>query len=244
MVSGTVDGSVVDDGATDDGATLIGLQARLRSVQSSVADAARSAGRDPSEITTIVVTKFHPAGLVRKLHGLGVRDFGENRHQEARDKAAAVSDLELSWHFVGQLQSKKARQVRAYADVIHSLDRPSVVDVLHSDEEVVECFVQLNLTGDPGRGGVADADLEPLTERILATSGIRLLGVMAVAPLGVDPRRAFARVRAASERVMALAPDARFISAGMSADFADAIAEGATHLRIGTAITGNRPTAG
>jgi pyridoxal phosphate enzyme (YggS family) len=213
-------------------------------VRESIAAAARSAGRDPAEITTIVVTKFHPVELVRELHALGVRDFGENRHQEARDKAAATADLELTWHFVGQLQSKKARQVRAYAHVIHSLDRLSVVDALASDEATVDAFVQLNLTDDPGRGGVADAELESLTERILATPGIRLLGVMAVAPLEVEPRRAFARVRAASERVMTLAPAARFVSAGMSADFADAIAEGATHLRIGTAITGNRPAGG
>jgi pyridoxal phosphate enzyme (YggS family) len=213
-------------------------------VRESIAAAARSAGRGPAEITTIVVTKFHPVELVRELHALGVRDFGENRHQEARDKAAATADLDLTWHFVGQLQSKKARQVRAYAHVIHSLDRLSVVDALASDEATVDAFVQLNLTDDPGRGGVADAELESLTERILATPGIRLLGVMAVAPLEVEPRRAFARVRAASERVMTLAPAARFVSAGMSADFADAIAEGATHLRIGTAITGIRPVAG
>lgn len=220
------------------------LADHLSSVRESIAAAARSAGRDPAEITTIVVTKFHPVELVRELHALGVRDFGENRHQEARDKAAGTTDLDLTWHFVGQLQSKKARQVRAYAHVIHSLDRLSVVDALQSDEATIDAFVQLNLTDDPGRGGVADAELELLTEHILATSGIRLLGVMAVAPLGAEPRRAFARVRAASERVMALDPAARFVSAGMSADFADAIAEGATHLRIGTAITGNRPTGG
>ncbi|MEO6944988.1 MAG: YggS family pyridoxal phosphate-dependent enzyme [Lacisediminihabitans sp.] len=223
---------------------LSGLASRLQCVQDAIVDATRSAGRDPSEITTIVVTKFHSLDLIRELHALGVRDFGENRHQEARDKAAATTGLELNWHFVGQLQSKKARQVRAYAHVIHSLDRPSVIDALHSDDEVVDCFVQLNLTDDSTRGGVVDSELEVVTERILATAGIHLLGVMAVAPLEAEPRRAFASVRAASKRVIALAPEARFISAGMSADFADAIAEGATHLRIGTAITGNRPAAG
>ena len=140
----------VDDSAEPRG--LSALQSRLRLVQGSVADAARSVGRDPSEITTIVVTKFHPVGLVRELYALGVRDFGENRHQEARDKAAATVDLALNWHFVGQLQSKKARQVRAYADVVHSLDRPAVVNALHSDEKTIDCFVQLNLTDDPGRG--------------------------------------------------------------------------------------------
>ncbi|GAA1445152.1 YggS family pyridoxal phosphate-dependent enzyme [Leifsonia poae] len=220
------------------------LAERLQLVRAGIADAARTAGRSPDELTTIVVTKFHPAALVRELAELGVTDVGENRHQEAQAKAADLADLPLRWHFVGQLQSKKARQVRAYADVIHSIDRASLVDALRSDERDIDCFVQLNLTDDPARGGVADRDLEPLVDRVLETPGLRLLGVMAVAPLGEEPQRAFARVRAASERVRALSPDADRISAGMSQDYPAAIAEGATHLRIGTAITGNRPVAG
>jgi pyridoxal phosphate enzyme (YggS family) len=225
---------------------LIGpeLLERLQAVEGGVRDAARESGRDPAEITTIVVTKFHPASLVRELYAAGVRDFGENRHQEAQAKAAELTDLDLTWHFIGQLQSKKARQVRGYASVIHSLDRPSVVDALASDEAVLDCFVQLNLTDDPARGGVQDDDLERMTEQVLSTAGLRLLGVMAVAPLDVEPRQAFARVRTASERVMGLAPYASFISAGMSADYREAILEGATHLRIGSAITGNRPDHG
>ncbi len=220
------------------------LQDRLDAVRSGISDAARQAGRDPRAITTVVVTKFHPAELVRKLHTLGVRNFGENRHQEAQAKAAELRDLDLVWHFIGQLQSKKARQVRSYARVIHSLDRDSVVDALASTEPSIDCFVQLNLTDDEARGGVRDSDLERLTERVLATHGLSLLGVMAVAPVGEDPRAAFARVHAASQRVMSIAPAARFISAGMSGDYREAILEGATHLRIGSAITGNRPAAG
>lgn len=218
-----------------------GLAERLAAVREGVSDAARAAGRSPEELTTIVVTKFHPASLVRELAELGVRDVGENRHQEAQEKAAELADLPLTWHFVGQLQSKKARQARRYASVIHSVDRVSLVDALASDESTVDAFVQLNLTDDPARGGVAYRDLEPLVEHVLATPGLRLLGVMAVAPLGEEPARAFERVRAASDRVRALAPDAVSISAGMSQDYREAIAAGATHLRIGTAITGNRP---
>lgn len=218
-----------------------GLAERLAAVREGVADAARAAGRSPEELTTIVVTKFHPASLVRELAALGVRDVGENRHQEAQEKAAELADLPLTWHFVGQLQSKKARQARRYASVIHSVDRVSLVDALASEESTVDAFVQLNLTDDPARGGVADRDLEPLVEHVLATPGLRLLGVMAVAPLDEEPARAFERVRAASDRVRALAPEAVSISAGMSQDYREAIAAGATHLRIGTAITGNRP---
>ncbi|MFF1634887.1 YggS family pyridoxal phosphate-dependent enzyme [Leifsonia sp. NPDC058248] len=220
------------------------LAERLQAVRAGIADAARAAGRSPDEMTTIVVTKFHPASLVRELALLGVTDVGENRHQEAQAKAAELADLDLRWHFVGQLQSKKARQVRAYADVIHSVDRSSLVEALRSHDGDIDCFVQLNLTDDPARGGVSDRDLEPLVERILDTPGLRMLGVMAVAPIGEEPRRAFQRVREASERVRTLAPSADKISAGMSQDYAEAIAEGATHLRIGTAITGNRPPHG
>jgi pyridoxal phosphate enzyme (YggS family) len=227
------------------------LPERLAAVRADIADAARAAGREPDELTLIVVTKFHPASLVRELHGLGVRDVGENRHQEAQAKTAELADLDgLRWHFVGQLQSNKARQVRRYARIIHSVDRPGLVDALArrpADEAGpeadgdVDVFLQLNLTDDPGRGGVDPAVLEPLAEHALAAEGIRVRGVMAVAPLGEEPRRAFARVREASDRLRALAPDARDISAGMSGDFRDAILEGATHLRIGTAITGPRP---
>jgi pyridoxal phosphate enzyme (YggS family) len=220
------------------------LADRLTEVQQQIADAAAVAERRADEITTIVVTKFHPASLVRELFALGVRDFGENRHQEAQGKAAELADLDLRWHFIGQLQSKKARQVRHYASAIHSLDRDSVIDALASDESSIDCFVQLNLTDDPGRGGVNPANLEAIVERVLATSGLRLLGVMAVAPVGEEPRRAFQRVREASDRVRMLAPTADRISAGMSGDFAAAIAEGATHLRLGSAITGNRPGPG
>lgn len=221
-----------------------GLAERLASARRGIADAAHAAGRDPEELTTIVVTKFHPASLVRELATLGVTDVGENRHQEASAKAAELADLALTWHFVGQLQSKKARQVRSYAQVIHSIDRGALVDALRSDESTVDCFVQLNLTPDPARGGIADGELEHLVEHVLETPGLRLLGVMAVAPIDEDPRAAFARVRSASERVRRLAPGATAISAGMSQDYAAAIAEGATHLRIGTAITGKRPEHG
>ncbi|WP_423923992.1 YggS family pyridoxal phosphate-dependent enzyme [Frigoribacterium sp. 2-23] len=219
-----------------------GLDDRLAAVRAGVVDAARSAGRDPADITTIVVTKFHPASLVSELYAAGVRDVGENRHQEAQVKSGELADLPgLRWHFVGQLQSKKARQARRYAHAVHSLDRDSVIDALASDEGLLDGFVQVNLTDDPGRGGVSPDRLETVVERVLATPGLRLRGLMAVAPLDEEARPAFARLRTLSERVRVLAPDARDISAGMSHDYREAIAEGATHLRIGTAITGLRP---
>ena len=222
------------------------LAARLAAVDERIADAAREAGRDPAELTRIVVTKFHPVELVRDLYELGVRDVGENRHQEAAAKAAELTDLaDLRWHFVGQLQSNKAKAVRAYASAVHSVDRSSLVGPLSSETgDPLDVFLELNLTDDPGRGGVQPDAVDALAELVLAASGLRLRGVMAVAPLGSEPRAAFATVRAVSDRIRRLAPEADAISAGMSGDFAEAILEGATHLRIGTAITGNRPTAG
>jgi pyridoxal phosphate enzyme (YggS family) len=229
-----------------DGSTS--LQDRLSSVRDGIADAARAAGRSSDDLTLIVVTKYHPASLVAELAALGVTDVGENRHQEAQAKAAELADLGLTWHFVGQLQSKKARQVRRYAHVVQSLDRASVVDAFAPTSEepappLIDGFVQVNLTDDLGRGGVQPDDVDAMVERVLATGTIALRGVMAVAPLDEEPRAAFARLRAISERVRLAVPTATDISAGMSGDFAEAIAEGATHLRIGTAITGNRPAA-
>jgi pyridoxal phosphate enzyme (YggS family) len=221
------------------------LAERLEEVRAGISAAAVEAGRGVEEITTIVVTKFHEASLLRELYALGVREVGENRHQEAQAKAAELADLDLGWNFIGQLQSKKAKQVRTYVHSVHSLDRASVIEALgSSDGKTIECFVELNLTDDPGRGGVADADLERITELVLATPGLELLGVMAVAPVGEEARPAFVRVREASGRMQRLAPGARFISTGMSGDYREAILEGATHLRIGSAITGNRPTPG
>lgn len=220
------------------------LRERLQVVMGDVEDAVRLSGRATADITTVVVTKFHPASMVRELASLGVRDFGESRHQEARLKIEEVDDPELTWHFVGQVQGKKARQIASYAHVIHSVDRASLVSALESSERITDCFLQINLTDDPSRGGVAPGAIEPLAELALSTPGIRLLGVMAVAPLEEDTRRAFARVRQASESLRSVAPDAHWISAGMSGDYRDAILEGATHLRIGTAITGNRPAGG
>jgi pyridoxal phosphate enzyme (YggS family) len=220
------------------------LTERLAGVRAQVVDAAREAGRDAAEITTIVVTKFHPASLIRELAALGVRDVGENRQQDAGPKAAELHDLDLAWHFIGQLQSNKVRAVLEYADAIHSVDRESLAAAIAAAAVPVEVFLQLNLTDDAGRGGVALADLEALARRVLETPSMLLRGVMAVAPLGEEPRAAFARVREASDRLRLIAPAANALSMGMSGDFREAVLEGATHLRIGTAITGIRPGAG
>ena len=223
------------------------LAARLSTIDAQIADAARRAGRNPDELTRIVVTKFHPASLVRELHALGVREVGENRQQELSGKQVELAELDLRWHFIGQAQTNKAASIRRSADAVHSVDRERLVDALHraaEDGSQLDVLVQVNLTADPGRGGVAPDAVEALVEHILGLPSLRLRGVMAVAPLDEEPASAFARLRGIADRVVALAPEAMWISAGMTGDFAEAIAAGATHLRIGSAITGPRPDRG
>ena len=217
------------------------LVARVTEVHERIAAAARASGREASEITTIVVTKFHPAQLVRDLYALGIRHVGENRHQEAVAKHGELAELDLTWHFIGQLQSNKARAVAEYAHVIHSVDRLSLVSALATQQREVDVFLEINLTDVPGRGGVLPVELEALCEAVLQVPLLKLRGVMAVAPVDEEPSRAFDRVLEYATRVRALAPGARDLSIGMSGDFEAAIALGATHLRIGTAITGKRP---
>lgn len=216
------------------------LAHRLAEVRGRVAHAAHAAGRDPAGITTIVVTKFQPLALIERLAALGVTDFGESRHPEAREKAGALP--KATWHFIGQLQTNKARQVARYVDAIHSVDRDGLVDALAGWDGSV--FLQVDLTqAAEGRGGVHPDRAEPLAERILATGTLRLAGVMAVAPLGEDPARAFELLARVAARVRRVAPGATAISAGMSGDYEAAVHAGATHLRIGSAITGPRPAA-
>ncbi|MDI9892928.1 YggS family pyridoxal phosphate-dependent enzyme [Microbacterium sp. IEGM 1404] len=220
------------------------LADRLASVDARIVDAARDAGRDPAEITRIVVTKFHPASLITDLYALGVRDVGENRQQELTAKHRELGALEgLRWHFIGQAQTNKARAVRAAADVVHSVDRPRIADALDAagDGAVLDVLLQVNLTDDPGRGGVVPAEAEALAAHVASLGTLRLRGVMAVAPLDEEPAPAFARLRACADEVRRVVPDATWISAGMTGDFPEAVAMGATHLRIGSAITGPRP---
>lgn len=224
------------------------LAARLSAIDERIAEAARRSGRDPGEITRIVVTKFHPARLVRDLHALGVRELGENRQQELTAKRESLADVQdIRWHFIGQAQTNKAAAIRRASDVVHSVDRVRLADALHraaDDDRVLDVLVQVNLTDDAGRGGTSTAEAEALAEHVLGLDTLRLRGVMAVAPLDEDPSSAFARLRAVADRIRLLAPEATWISAGMTNDFVQAVEAGATHLRIGSAITGPRPDRG
>ncbi len=224
------------------------LGQRYQAIVDAIATAATSANRDPKKITLVVVTKNHPHQLVHDLLALGARDFGENRDQEAGPKAkqiAAESSEQFNWHFIGQLQTNKVKSVLEYANFLHSLDRPSLLDELQKRtterKNPLKVFVQVNLTEDLERGGVNPAELMSFAERVLSSPGLELVGLMGVGGLEVAPEREFERLAQLSQELQAIAPEANRLSMGMSGDFEAAIAYGATHLRIGTAITGNRP---
>jgi pyridoxal phosphate enzyme (YggS family) len=224
------------------------LALRLAEIDERIAQAAREAGRDPAELTRIVVTKFHPASLVEHLFARGVRDVGENRQQELSAKVAETALDGLRWHFIGQAQTNKARAVRAAASVVHTVDRARLADALdraaEPGDDPLDVLVQVNLTDDPARGGADPDAIEQLADHVAGCATLRLRGIMAVAPLDEEPARAFGRLHGYAERLRAVAPEARWISAGMTGDFVEAIAAGATHLRIGSAITGPRPERG
>jgi len=222
----------------------------LTAVRERIAVACAEAGRAADEVTLTVVTKFFPVSDVLLLADLGVRDVGENRHQEAESKAAQTQGLGLRWHFIGNLQSNKAHAVASYADVVESVDRPKLLKGLSAGalerNVTIDCLVQVNLDqpdggAAQGRGGAAPADVVPLAEQIAGMDGLRLGGVMAVAPLGQDPAPAFETLAAVAAQVRLVDPAAVAISAGMSDDLEAAILAGATHVRIGSAVLGRRP---
>jgi PLP dependent protein len=224
------------------------LRANLKAVRARIAAACEAVGRPGDDVTLIAVTKTFPASDVRLLVELGVTDIGENRDQEAARKAAECGDLDPRprWHFVGQLQVNKARSVVRYADVVHSVDRLRLCEVLgaraRAAGRVITCLVQVDLDPepDPDRGGAAAGDVPLLADAVAAEGGLTLGGVMAVAPLGAPPRPAFRRLAEVAGSVRAAHPHATIISAGMTGDLEEAIAEGATHVRVGTALLGAR----
>jgi hypothetical protein len=236
------------------------LARNLAATRNRIAAACTAAGRDPAEVTLIAVTKTYPASDVLALAGLGLTDFGENRDQEAAPKAAAVAAAgqPVTWHFIGQLQTNKANGVARYADVVHSVDRVRLVRALGTAARAagreLTCLVQVSL--DPGnlntgardagerdaqaRGGVPAATLAEVAAAIEAEDGLALGGLMAVAPRYANPANAFAPLRQLSEVIRSVNASATVISAGMSGDLEEAIECGATHLRIGTALLGDR----
>jgi pyridoxal phosphate enzyme (YggS family) len=224
------------------------LAANLAEVRARIDAACDAAGRAPDEVTLVAVTKTYPLSDVEVLAGLGLRHMAENRDQEAAQKAAHAVGLDVVWHFVGQVQTNKARSVASYADVVEAVDRPRLVDALshaavHA-QRLLDVLVQVSLDEAAGRGGAAlDAGfrtLLDLADHAARAPGLRLAGLMAVAPLGADPAQAFARLAEARAAVLAEHPGATTLSSGMSGDLESAVAYGSTQVRVGTALLGAR----
>lgn len=230
---------------TDSEARRAELAANLAAVRARIAAAGADAGRAPDDVRLVVVTKFFPASDVRLLADLGVAEVAENRHQEAEAKAAECADLGLTWHFIGGLQSNKAAAVAAYAGVVESVDRRKLVAPLArgAGDRPVDVLLQVSLDppGREGRAGADPAELPALAAAVAEAGPLRLRGLMAVAPLGEDPRPAFERLAAVRAEFVAQHPDASWLSAGMSGDLEHAVRAGATHVRIGSAVLGSRP---
>ena len=223
------------------------LGQRLLEVTEQIADAAHDAGRDPAEITLIAVTKTWPDTDLRLLADLGVTDVAENKAQEFSAKAAACADVPVTWHFVGQLQRNKIKSVVPFADFVQSVDRPSLVTALDThvaqiDRPPLKCLVQVSLdvTDEPGRAGVRPELAMDLADQIASAANLELAGVMGVAPRGGDARAAFELLARVGAGIADNHDSATVISAGMSGDFAAAIAAGATHVRLGSALLGER----
>jgi pyridoxal phosphate enzyme (YggS family) len=242
-----VDADVVDAEEVD-AARQRQLATNLLALEERLAAACRAAGRPRREVALIAVTKTWPARDVRHLAVLGVRDVAENRDQEAAEKARSCADLDLVWHFVGQLQTNKARSVARYARVVHTVDRPRLVTALSRGAtehgRSVQALLQVRLDDDPSRGGIEPAKLGALADLVERAEGLELAGLMAIAPLGADAWQAFARLADVAADLRREHPQAGWLSAGMSGDMEAAVQHGATHLRIGTALLGSRPPLG
>ena len=226
------------------------IQSNLEIIQTRIKKACSAAGRDISEITLIAVTKTYPASDVDLLKQLGIENVGENRDQEASSKKTEVKN-EFKWHFIGQLQSNKAKSVVNYADLIHSVDRWSLAKEIQKSAQginkVQPVLIQVDLDQsgpDPTRGGIWPAELSELAAAISQASHLELKGLMSVAPLGEKPELAFARLKDIRASFLKEHPQAQILSAGMSDDLEAAILHGATHLRIGSALLGERPKIG
>ncbi len=232
------------------------LVASLAAVRAHLSDAATAAGREPWSVTLVAVTKSFPAADIAILVGLGVLDIGESRDQEIRAKLAQLRASQPQdrsgnaqhaprLHFIGQLQTNKAYSVARYADVVHTVDRPALATALAAGVRLAErdplpVFVQVSLDGDPNRGGTAIADLPALADQVAADTALRLLGLMAVPPLGESPSVAYERLAVLAQQLRESHPGATSMSAGMSGDYEVAVSFGATHVRIGSALLGRR----
>jgi pyridoxal phosphate enzyme (YggS family) len=218
------------------------IAANLLEVNGRIATAAAKAGRNPADIKLIVVTKTFPITDLQNLYDLGVREFGENRDQEASEKVGLLP-ADINWHFQGQIQSNKLKSITSWATYIHSIDQLKYAKMVSefAGNQRKSIFLQVSLDQIPeSRGGVDPAKLVELASGITEFTNLNLMGLMAVAPLDEGTDSAFSRLATYHHEFMKGFPQAKYLSAGMSGDYESAILHGATHIRIGSSILGNR----
>lgn len=229
------------------------LAARLAGIRAQIAAAAQRSGRTPDEVKLVAISKTHPASAVRRLIELGAKDFGENRVQEADEKIAEVGRDKARWHLVGHLQANKARRAVKLFDVIHSVDSIDLarrLDRLCIEEgrETLPVLIQVDLGHEETKSGIEESELTHLVNSLRPLSRVKLVGLMTLPPFFDDPEQSRPFFRRLRELRDQLAPGGAFgdgigeLSMGMTHDFAIAIEEGATMVRIGTAIFGERIT--
>jgi pyridoxal phosphate enzyme (YggS family) len=209
----------------------------LQEVKDRIIGAAKLVNRDPNEIELIVVTKTFPISDIEILRELGESNFGENRDQEAGPKAEVIP---ATWHFQGQIQSNKIKSICEWADVIHSISSEKEILKFAQSPRKHQVFLQVSLDGQVGRGGASPADLAQLADLVNQSNNLELMGLMAVAPLGVEPMKAFTDLAQINQGFADQFPNSKYLSAGMSGDFEAAIKNGATHIRVGSSILGSR----
>ncbi len=229
---------------------LAEIAENYKKIKTRILDACNKTGRNPTEVTLIAITKTYPANDIDLLKSLGIENVGENKDQEASLKFNEVKN-KFTWHFVGQLQTNKVKSVLQYADYIHSIDRLNLVKEvqkisqrMHKTQKVL---IQIDLDeteNDENRGGVNPQKLLELAQEISKCPNLELSGLMSVAPLNMKPKEAFAKLEKIQSEFLKSYPLAKMLSAGMSDDLEEAILHGATHLRIGSALLGERPKIG
>ncbi|MGF6881070.1 pyridoxal phosphate enzyme (YggS family) [Nocardia sp. GAS34] len=238
--------------ATESGTRAEALSRSLTGLLDRIDAACHAAGRDPAQVRLLPVTKFFPASDVEILYGLGRREFGESREQEAGAKVDRLRRLPgIEWHMIGRLQRNKAKAVARWAHTVHSVDSSRLVTALDAGAGAaleagarvapLRVLLQVSLDRDPGRGGVFPDDLPALADQVANSENLQLAGLMAIPPVGVDPEPEFARLAALHARLLMQHPAGTELSAGMSEDLEAAIRHGSTCVRVGTALMGARP---
>ncbi|MET8428029.1 YggS family pyridoxal phosphate-dependent enzyme [Nocardia sp. NPDC004860] len=242
------DAAQVTSGGGRAGELATALSALIERIDAACA----AAGRAPGSVRLLPVTKFFPASDIEILYGLGCREFGESREQEAADKVAQLRHLsQIRWDFIGRLQRNKAKSVARWADTVYSVDSDRLASALDAAAEAalddgsrttpLRVLLQVSLDADPSRGGARDAALHALADQVAASRSLQLAGLMAIPPLDVEPDAAFEQLARIHAALTTVHPDAKELSAGMSGDLESAIRHGSTCVRVGTALMGARP---